>query len=642
MDIQTILQQQFELKQKETYQLAKPYSWSASLGSKAKTRFYIPYASCSQSAGAAEVYDAIQKYIEENNVNAEIVKTSCSGFCSEEPVFGIDTKGKNPIFFKKVSQYDVELILDGFFHSFINEQKVFYQYKLIHTEPWRAVPLIDDIPFFSNQKRELLNNSMVAEVLSIDEFVHYGGFLALYSALKELTQTNLIDIVKESGLKGRGGEGFPTAKKWQIVKDTASSDKFVICNAHESDPSSYVDRFIVENMPYKVIEGIALAAYACGASKAFVFMNRENKHGIEILSNAIENAIQSGCLGDNIFNSGFSLKIQIFEAPGALVCGEETALISCIEGGRATPRIRPPYPATNGLWGKPTAVNNIETLVCVSRIIFDKMINQTTNEYKAESQTKLVCLSGEVQNKGIAEVKLGTKFHDLIYKIGGGIQNDKKFKALLLGGVTGTVFSDKQLDIKLAFDDLKSHNAIVGSGGFFVMADDICIVDTMKYLAEIQSRESCGKCIPCREGTIQLHEILTKITGRPIKDEDHKALDRFKGVLNMENIATIMHQTSMCNFGKYAPQPLLSSLKEFRSDFEEHVFDRKCATNKCRNLRKYYIDARACTGCGACSTRCPVAAIFGTPRETYAIIESKCIGCGKCQEACMFNAVFYE
>lgn len=642
MDLQTRLQNQYELKQNGSYQIAKPYSWSASLGTKAKTRIYVPYASCSLSAGAAEVYMAIEKYIEEKNLSAEIVKTSCSGFCSEEPVFGIDSKGKNPIFFKKVSQYDVEFILDGYFHSFLNDQKVFYQYKLQLTEPWRAVPLIEDIPFFASQKRELLGSSMVVEVLSIEEYIHYGGFFALYSALKEFTQTNLIETIRESGLKGRGGEGFPTANKWQIVKDTASSDKFIICNAHESDPSSYVDRFIVENMPFKVIEGIALASYACGASRAFVFMNRENRHSIEVLSSAIDKATQAGCIGDNIFNSGFSLKIQIFEAPGALICGEETALISCIEGGRATPRIRPPYPATNGLWGKPTAVNNVETLVCASNIVFEKVVNSNNSQFKDVCQTKMVCLSGEIVNKGIAEVKLGTDFKDLIFKVGGGIANNKNFKALLLGGITGTVFSEKQLDIKLAFEDLKSHNAIVGSGGFFVMADDICIVDTMKYLAEIQSRESCGKCIPCREGTIQLHEILTKITGRPIKDEDHKALDRFKGVLNMENIASVMNLTSMCNFGKYAPQPLLSSLKEFRSDFEEHVFDRKCVTNKCRNLRKYYIDARACTGCGACSTRCPVAAIFGTPRETYAIIESKCIGCGKCQDACKFNAVFYE
>lgn len=634
------LEQLYESKTNKTLKLPNPYSWSAFLGTNAKTRIYVPYSSCSQSAGAAIVLQAIEKYTIENNIDVDIVKTSCSGLCSVEPIFGIDTRGKNPIFFKNVTEYDVESILDGFFHSFIDVEKVLFQFRLSHAEKWRGVPYPEDLEFFKNQKREILLTTLQTEVLSIEEYVYYGGFLSLYIALRELTQTNLIEIVKEKGLRGRGGEGYLTGQKWQIVKETASSEKYVICNSYESDPSSYVDRFIVENMPYKVIEGIALAAYATGSSKAFIFFNRENEFAIEVFKKALEAAYFHRILGENIFNSGFSLNIQVVESPGALVSGEETALISCIEGGRATPRIRPPFPAIQGLWGKPTAVNNVETLVCSVNLILKNFTYEEKNSNP--TQTKLICLSGDINNKGIAEVEFGTTFNEIIGKVGGGITKNNNFQALLLGGITGSIFSKEQLDYKLDYDYLKQLNSIVGSGGFFVLSDKVCIVDMMKYLLEIQSNESCGKCIPCREGTIQLKDVLTQITGRPIKDEEHKALERFKGVLNMENIATIMSQTSMCNFGKQAPKSLISSLKYFRNSFEEHIFERRCVANVCKKLRKYYIEAKICTGCGVCSARCPVSAIFGNPKETYSIIETKCISCGKCSESCKFNAVFYE
>lgn len=639
-NIQNKLKQDYLDVKSKKKKIPNPYSWSV-YNSQYKTRIYIPFSSCSQAAGAKEIFFAAEEYLKKHDVQAELVKTSCAGFCSVEPLMGVATRGRNPVFFKNVQSYDVEMILDSFFHAYIYDSKVFFQYRLFQTEAWNGVPFFEDISFFSNQSSLLLKNLMQTETLSLVEYVYYDGFGTLYKVLNEYTRNDILKILQDSELKGRGGEGFPTYLKWQIVKDTISDDKYVICNAHESDINSYVDRFLVENMPYNIIEGIAIAAYTVGASKAYIFLNSSNKFAISQINEALQNAYENGLLGDNIFESGFSLRIQVRESPGAMICGEETALISCIEGHRATPRIRPPYPSTNGLFGKPTLVNNVETLINVAAILKDNGQLFSKTGTKLFKGTKLFCLSGEVVNKGIIEVDMDRKISNIVNDIGGGMSNGN-FKALLLGGLIGTFFSESEFDMQLTYEELQKHNAIIGAGGFFVMNDSTCIVDIIKYICEIQSNESCGKCIPCREGTLLLYNIMKRICERPTKDEKHEALDRFKGVLHMENVAVVMKQTSLCNFGKFAPQPLLSGLKLFKKEIEEHVFDRKCVTNTCRNLRKYYIDVEACTGCGQCSVRCSVSAIFGTPRATYTIINAKCISCGICQEVCKFNAVFYE
>jgi NADH:ubiquinone oxidoreductase subunit F (NADH-binding)/Pyruvate/2-oxoacid:ferredoxin oxidoreductase delta subunit len=449
-------------------------------------------------------------------------------------------------------------------------------------------------------------------------------------------------MVEESGLRGRSGSGFSAGKKWKIANQTSADQKYLICNAEESDPGAFMDRAIMESNPHLLIEGIAIAAYGIGATKAYIYIRTEYSEAIRKLEQGLQAARDLGIIGHDIFSSGFNLDIIIRKGPGAFVCGEETALINSLEGKRGMPQTKPPFPATSGLHKKPTVINNVETLSNIPLIIANgaKWFRETGTE--DNYGTKIFAVSGKTKNTGLVEVALGTSLRTIIYDIADGINEDKAFKAVQLGGPSGCVIPAANLDTPATFEGLKSAGAVMGSGGMIVMDEDTCMVDIVKYYMDFAQKQSCGKCIPCREGTRRMSEILESITKKPVDENSHTTLERFKGVMQLESLANVMRDTSLCGLGRSAPNPVISSLKHFREEFEEHIFDRNCQASICNELRTYFIGIDVCTGCSICAKKCPADAIIGTPRHPYFIVEEKCTGCGLCYEVCKFGAVFYR
>jgi NADH:ubiquinone oxidoreductase subunit F (NADH-binding)/ferredoxin len=457
--------------------------------------------------------------------------------------------------------------------------------------------------------------------------------------MKVFEREDLCDFVEKSGLRGRGGGGFPTGRKWKFALGTEADQKYLICNADEGDPGAFMDRAVIEGDPHKLLEGMAIAAYAIGASKAYVYIRAEYPLAIERLVIAIDQARQYGLIGKNIFGSGVDLDIVIKKGAGAFVCGEETALIHSIEGKRGMPRPRPPFPATSGLFGKPTIINNVETLSNLPTII-NKGADWFSSMGTATSKgTKVFALSGKISLTGLVEIPMGTSIREIIFNVAGGVPNGKKFKAVQMGGPSGGCVTDQNLDIPIDYESLVNVGAMMGSGGMVVMDEDTCMVDVAKFFMDFIQRESCGKCIPCREGTRRMLEILESITTKPKNRETHEPLARFKGVLQIEKLGKVIRDTSLCGLGQSAPNPVLSTLTWFREEYEEHVFDKKCRAGVCTNLRVYTIDVENCTGCTLCAKKCPTNAIIGGRKQPHFIIPDKCISCGACEEACNFNAV---
>jgi NADH:ubiquinone oxidoreductase subunit F (NADH-binding)/Pyruvate/2-oxoacid:ferredoxin oxidoreductase delta subunit len=590
-------------------------------------------------SGSDYTYSAIESYIRENNLNVDLGICSGKGYQQFEPFVDVQLPGKARVTFGAVSPDMVPMILDAMVNNTIPEEYVLWQYEHPMHEPWDRVEFFGKIPYFAGQQRRLTRNFGLSDPNSIDQYIARDGYKAFVKAISNYTAADITEIIEQSGLRGRGGAGFPTAVKWQVARTTLSDQKYLICNADESDPGSFTDKALLEREPHKVIEGVAIAAYAIGAAKAYIYVNASDTYSSGTISRALAQANDYGILGENIFDSGYNLHIEVIRSAGAYICGEETALINNIEGRRAIPRNKPPYPAEKGLFGKPTVVNNVETLFNVPDIIHHGPMWYRTVGTDSSPGTKILSLTGKLNHQGLVEVPFGLTLEDIVFSIGGGIRDGKKFKALHIGGPAGRCIDHTGLNLQLDYKVFKDAGVFLGSGGMVVMDEENCMVDVARYFIHFISKESCGKCIPCREGSQRMLEVLDAISHRPDQGFTHEPLERFKGVMTLESLAEVIRDTSLCGMGKTASDTVLSTIRLFRDEYEEHIFERKCRAGVCTDLQSFYIDMDACTGCTACAKKCPVNAIIGTPRQPFFIIEQKCIGCGICLETCKFSAV---
>ncbi|MEL7565591.1 MAG: NADH-ubiquinone oxidoreductase-F iron-sulfur binding region domain-containing protein, partial [Clostridiales bacterium] len=467
-----------------------------------------------------------------------------------------------------------------------------------------------------------------------------GGFSgAFFEAVTSYSPEDVCQTVLKSGLRGRGGGGFPTGLKWKAAIETEADQKYLICNADEGDPGAFMDRAVIEGDPYRLLEGMAIAAYAIGATKAYVYIRAEYPLAIERLEHAISEVKRAGLIGEDILNSGFNFNILIKKGAGAFVCGEETALIHSIEGRRGMPRPRPPYPAVKGLFGKPTIINNVETLANLPLLVkkgADWFAKAGTGSSKG---TKVFAISGKVNRTGLIEVVMGTTIKEIVFAIGGGIPEGRKYKAVQIGGPSGGCIPFSQIDTQVDYEKLKQVGAMMGSGGLVVMDEKTCMVDVAKFFMDFIQRESCGKCIPCREGTKRMLEVLESITRGRDKETDIQTLERFRGIIHLNHLAEVIKETSLCGLGQTAPNPVLSTLRWFKDEYEAHIYDRCCPAGVCRDLLEYKIDAAKCIGCTKCAKNCPQEAIMGVKKSPHYIVSHKCIKCGVCVEKCPVNAV---
>ena len=604
-----------------------------------KTIIFIGSGTCGLGAGAGKTKKAVELYLAVNNIDATIIETGCIGLCSAEPILDVKLPNKTRISFEHLTQDKVISTLDGVFSGNIKGLNILGQFNQHGAAKWDHVNDLTDHSFFRKQKRIVLKNCGIIDPVSIDEYVSNGGYSSLIKTLKLHTPDEVIDIIEKSGLKGRGGGGFTTGMKWKLARNTASDKKYMICNADEGDPGAFMDRAVIEGDPHRLLEGLAIGSYAVGATTAYIYIRAEYPLAIKRLKIALEQAKSYGLLGENIMGSGFDLQIKIKMGAGAFVCGEETALMHSIEGYRGMPSPRPPFPTEKGLFGKPSVINNVETFSNVPDIIEKGWEWHDAIGTPTSKGTKVFALSGKVKSTGLVEIPMGTTIREIIFDIAGGIKNDKKFKAVQIGGPSGGCITEQNLDIQIDYKSLLNAGAMMGSGGLVVMDEDTCMVDIARYFMDFIQRESCGKCIPCREGTKRMLEILENITHKPINNNNIQALERFKGVLQLEKLGRIIKETSLCGLGQSAPNPVLSTLRWFKDEYESHIFERICPTRSCTELRKFKIKVDLCTGCTLCSKKCPTGAIIGSKKTAHFIVDEKCIGCGTCQETCKFEAI---
>jgi NADH:ubiquinone oxidoreductase subunit F (NADH-binding) len=604
-----------------------------------KPVIFVSSGTSSVIAGSEKTCSAIETYIVENEPSATLVKVGCTGPATFEPLVCIQIPGKNKLFFRNITEEKVEPLLNGVFHNDINDEDLAGQTGTKGFELWPGIPFMDELPFFANQKRVVLSNCGCYDPESIEEYIARGGYRAYIKAIRHYTFEEVCDIIERSGLRGRSGGGYLTGLKWKHALNTTSNARYLICNAKESDPGAFTDRTILESDPHRLIEGIAIAAYAIGASNAIIFMRSGSDHAKNRLQKAIDRARDFRLFGHNIFSSGYNLDINIRVEPGAFVCGEETALINTLEGKRGMPQLKPPYPTTAGLFGKPTVINNVETLMNVPLIMQNGPEWFRSLGTENSPGTKVFAVAGKGRMSGVVEIEMGTTIRIILEDIADGIREGKEFKAIQLGGASGSFITAENLDLAIDYEVLKEKGIGMGAGGFVIIDENTCMVDLVRYYMEFIRNESCGKCIPCREGTGRMLEILESVIRKPMNEESGTTLERFKGVMQLETIASVMKDTSLCGLGQTAPNPFMSALKNFRDEFEEHIFDRKCRANICRGLRTFSIDVDKCTGCTACAAKCPVNAIYGTRLQPFFIVEEKCIGCGICFDICKFSAI---
>lgn len=593
-------------------------------------------------AGGERVFEAIESYISERGITAEVTGTGAIGLASEEPILSVQLPDRTRVIFTNVTADEIPILLDDLFHNTVPREKVLGQIRNELQVAWQDLPFIDELTYFSKQKRILLKHNGLIDPYSIEEYIANGGYRAFLRTIRYHTYDEICVMVEESGLRGRSGSGFLTGRKWMTAQQTPAEQKYLVCNAEESDPGAFMDRALMEGNPHQLIEGICIAAYAIGATKAYIYIRSEYLNSIEKLTAAISRAREYGIIGHNIFNSGFNLDISIRKGPGAFVCGEETALIASMEGKRGMPQSKPPFPSERGFHRKPTVVNNVETLSNVPHIIANGpewFSGIGTGECTG---TKIFSVSGRARNKGLIEVPMGTSLEMLVNEIIGGSRPGHTLKAVHIGGPYGSVIPSGKMNIPICYEAFRNVGAVMGAGGILVLDEKTCIVDLVRYFMDFMKKQSCGKCIPCREGTKRMSEILDEITKKPVDEDQHNTLEKFRGLMQLEKLASVMRDTSLCGLGQLASNPLMSSLKHFREEFEEHIFDRNCKPNVCRELRSYYIDVELCTGCTICAKRCPEDAIIGTERHPYFIVSDKCTGCGICKEVCKFSAVFYN
>ena len=601
---------------------------------------YVGTGTCGLGAGAGKTLGAIRRYLEAHpQIDAQVVEVGCIGLCVQEPLVDVQLPGRTRVSYPGVTEKRVEALLHAVFAGAASPIAPLVQFREEGVEPWPGIAFLDEHPFFAPQTRRVLANCGRIDPGSLEEYLARGGYSGLARALRGLTPSELCDVVERSGLRGRGGGGFPTGKKWQIALTQPADQKYMVCNADEGDPGAFMDRAVIEGDPYRLLEGLAIAAYGIGASKAYVYIRAEYPLAIVRLQQAIAQARAFGLLGPNILDSGFSLEIALKQGAGAFVCGEETALIHSIEGRRGMPRPRPPYPASRGLFGKPTVINNVETLANLPPIVSRGDAWFSAVGTPTSKGTKVFALSGRIANTGLVEVAMGTTLREIVFDIGGGIPDGKAYKAVQIGGPSGGCIPASELDIEIDYESLKTVGAMMGSGGLVVMDESTCMVDVAKFFMDFIQRESCGKCIPCREGTRRMLEILQSLTRSRRSEKEIESLERFRSVMNLEHLAQVIRDTSLCGLGQTAPNPVLSTLRWFREEYEAHVYDRKCPSRACAELLTYTIDATRCTGCAVCAKNCSSDAIVGVLKNAHHVIPERCIACGTCVEMCHFDAI---
>ncbi len=555
-----------------------------------------------------------------------IKKTGCQGICELGPLVRIQ-KGDRVIQYTKVQPDDCEKIFKS---SVLGEDVV---EDLLYHQKGVAYQAPDDIPFIAKQTRRVLENCGKFDSESLNEYIAGGGFQALEKALLEMTEEQVIDEVSQSGLRGRGGGGFPTGRKWSQVARQKETVRYVVCNGDEGDPGAFMDGSVMEGDPYRLIEGMMIAAYAVKAAEGYIYVRAEYPMSVKRLGHAIEELEKAGLLGEHILGTDFHFHLHINRGAGAFVCGEGSALTASIEGNRGMPRVKPPRTVEKGLWGKPTVLNNVETFANVPKIILNGAEWYRSVGTSGSPGTKTFSLTGSIENTGLIEVPMGTTLREIIFDIGGGLKNDAQFKAVQIGGPSGGCLTDEHLDVPLDFDSVKKYGAIVGSGGLVVMDEHTCMVEVARFFMSFTQRESCGKCVPCREGTKRMLEILEKIVAGRGEMED---LDR------LQELAEMVRDMSLCGLGKSAPLPVLSTLKLFRNEYEEHILEHKCRAKVCAAMKRYVIDPEKCRGCSRCAKNCPVNAITGELRKCYHIDPSICIHCDTCRDNCAFDAITIE
>ena len=577
------------------------------------------------SSNSAAIIEALETQIAEKGLSEEIkvIRTGCFGLCALGPIMIVYPEGS---FYSQVKVEDIPEIVE----EHLLKGRIVTRLLYDETVTTDEIKSLNDTKFYAKQERVALRNCGVIDPENIDEYIAYDGYQALAKCLTEYTPEQVVQVIKDSGLRGRGGGGFPTGLKWSFTAANAADQKYVVCNADEGDPGAFMDRSVLEGDPHCIIEAMAICGYATGATEGYVYVRAEYPIAVARLQIAIDQAKEYGLLGKNIFNSGFDFDLHIRLGAGAFVCGEETALMTSIEGNRGEPRPRPPYPAVKGLFGKPTTENNVETFANVPQIILkgaDWFASMGTEKSKG---TKVFALGGKINNTGLVEVPMGTTLREVIEEIGGGIPNGKKFKAAQTGGPSGGCIPASLMDTPIDYDNLTAIGCMMGSGGLIVMDEDNCMVDIAKFFLDFTVDESCGKCTPCRIGTKRLREMLEKIT-------DGKAT--LKDLDELEELCYYIKENSLCGLGQTAPNPVLATLKFFRDEYIAHVVDKTCPAGVCKKLVKYEIVADACKGCTLCSRKCPVGAISGTVKNPHVIDSNKCIKCGVCMDSCKFGAI---
>ncbi|MBR3166513.1 MAG: NADH-quinone oxidoreductase subunit NuoF [Lachnospiraceae bacterium] len=579
------------------------------------------------SSGSMKVQEALAAELKAYGLQDEIsiVRTGCFGLCENGPVMIVYPEGS---FYSRVTPEDVKEIVSEHLLKGRIVQRLLYKDSV--DEDNNTIKSLDETPFYKKQKRVALRNCGIINPEIIDEYIAYDGYQALGKVLTEMKPEDVIETLKASGLRGRGGAGFPTGVKWSFAAVQPGPDKFVCCNADEGDPGAFMDRSVLEGDPHVVIEAMTIAGYAIGAHQGYIYVRAEYPIAVKRLKIAIGQAREYGLLGKDILGSGFDFDLDIRLGAGAFVCGEETALMTSIEGKRGEPRPRPPFPAVKGLFQKPTILNNVETYANIPQIILkgpEWFASMGTEKSKG---TKVFALGGKIKNTGLVEIPMGTTLREVVEEIGGGIPNGKKFKAAQTGGPSGGCIPAEHFDVPIDYDNLIAIGSMMGSGGLIVMDEDNCMVDIAKFFLEFTVDESCGKCTPCRIGTRRMHEILDRITKGQGTLED---LDK------LEELAKYIKANSLCGLGQTAPNPVLSTMRYFRDEYIAHVVEKRCPAGVCKGLLSYTIDPEKCKGCTACYRKCPVEAISGTVKQPHVIDQSKCIKCGSCLDTCKFGAI---